>query len=82
MLLVMRISERKLKANFQLCIMKLPTPTLSLKLPFNKFYTTQYYIVRMKVPTRLWEQQSIGSTIYQCVKPLTNVGDIAEPVLQ
>ena len=36
----------------------------------------------MKVPTRLWEQQSIGSTIYQCVKPLTNVGDIAEPVLQ
>lgn len=30
----------------------------------------------------LWEQQNIGSTIYQCVKPLTGVGDIAEPVLQ
>ncbi|HYD61315.1 MAG TPA: AAA family ATPase [Noviherbaspirillum sp.] len=30
----------------------------------------------------LWEQQDIGSTIYQCVKPLTGVGDIADPVLQ
>jgi chromosome partitioning protein len=30
----------------------------------------------------LWEQQNVGSTIYQCVKPLTGVGDIAEPVLQ
>jgi cellulose biosynthesis protein BcsQ len=30
----------------------------------------------------IWDQQNIGSTIYQCVKPLTGVGDIAEPVLQ
>jgi cellulose biosynthesis protein BcsQ len=30
----------------------------------------------------LWEQQDIGSTIFQCVKPLTGVGDIAEPILQ
>lgn len=30
----------------------------------------------------LWENQSIGSTIYQCVKPLTGVGDIADPVLK
>ena len=30
----------------------------------------------------LWEQKNSGSTIYQCVKPLTGVGDIAEPVLQ
>ena len=30
----------------------------------------------------LWEQKNIGSTIYQCVKPLTGVGDIAEPILQ
>lgn len=30
----------------------------------------------------LWEQQDVGSTVYQCVKPLTGVGDIAEPVLQ
>lgn len=30
----------------------------------------------------IWNQQNIGSTIYQCVKPLTGVGDIAEPILQ
>lgn len=30
----------------------------------------------------LWEQKNVGATIYQCVKPLTGVGDIAEPVLQ
>jgi len=30
----------------------------------------------------IWDHQNIGSTIYQCVKPLTGVGDIAEPVLQ
>lgn len=30
----------------------------------------------------IWNQQDLGSTIYQCVKPLTGVGDIAEPVLQ
>lgn len=31
---------------------------------------------------KIWNQQDLGSTIYQCVKPLTGVGDIAEPVLQ
>jgi len=31
---------------------------------------------------RLWEEKASGSTIYQCVKPLTDVGDIVEPVLQ
>ncbi|MFA7240259.1 MAG: AAA family ATPase [Sulfuricellaceae bacterium] len=30
----------------------------------------------------IWNLQNIGSTIYQCVKPLTGVGDIAEPLLQ
>lgn len=30
----------------------------------------------------IWGSPSHGSTIYQCVKPLTGVGDIAEPVLQ
>lgn len=30
----------------------------------------------------LWDQHNVGSTIYQCVKPLTSVGDIAEPILQ
>ncbi len=30
----------------------------------------------------IWSQKNIGSTLYQCVKPLTGVGDIAEPVLQ
>lgn len=30
----------------------------------------------------IWNKQGLGSTIYQCVKPLTGVGDIAEPVLQ
>ncbi len=31
---------------------------------------------------KIWGQQDTGSTIYQCVKPLAEVGDIAEPVLQ
>lgn len=31
---------------------------------------------------RLWNEKASGSTIYQCVKPLTSVGDIVEPVLQ
>lgn len=30
----------------------------------------------------LWGQENNGSTIYQCIKPLMGVGDIAEPVLQ
>ncbi|MDQ1814152.1 AAA family ATPase [Massilia sp. CCM 9210] len=30
----------------------------------------------------LWEKQYAGSTIYQCVKALTDEGDIAEPILQ
>ncbi|CAK0764076.1 Chromosome partitioning protein [Gammaproteobacteria bacterium] len=30
----------------------------------------------------IWNQQDLGSTIYHCVKPLTAVGDIAEPVMQ
>lgn len=30
----------------------------------------------------IWNQQNVGSTIYQCVKPLTGVGDIVQPVLQ
>ncbi len=31
---------------------------------------------------RLWNDGMDGSTVYQCVKPLTGVGDIVEPVLQ
>lgn len=30
----------------------------------------------------IWNQQDLGSTIYQCVKPLTGVGDITAPILQ
>lgn len=30
----------------------------------------------------LWEKQSVGSTVFHCVKPLTSVGDIVEPQLQ
>ena len=30
----------------------------------------------------IWNNKTQGSTIYQCVKPLTSVGDIADPVLQ
>ncbi|MBK8454544.1 MAG: AAA family ATPase [Thiofilum sp.] len=30
----------------------------------------------------LWNNSTSGSTIYQCVKPLVGVGDIAEPILQ
>lgn len=30
----------------------------------------------------IWDSQNDGSTIYQCVKPLTDVGDIAEPILK
>jgi len=29
----------------------------------------------------IWSQQDIGSTIHQCVRPLADVGDIAEPML-
>lgn len=31
---------------------------------------------------KLWNKQRSGHTIYQCVKPLTDVGDIIEPKLQ
>ncbi len=31
---------------------------------------------------QLWDEQEFGSTIYHCVRPLTGVGDIVEPVLQ
>jgi len=31
---------------------------------------------------RIWESKDPGTTIYQCVKPLNGVGDIAEPRLQ
>jgi len=31
---------------------------------------------------KLWDGQASGSTVYQCVKPLTGVGDIVEPTLQ
>ncbi len=31
---------------------------------------------------KIWDKQEIGSTIFQCVKPLTGVGDIADPTLQ
>lgn len=31
---------------------------------------------------KLWENPLIGTTIFQCIKPLTGVGDIAEPILQ
>lgn len=30
----------------------------------------------------IWGKQDQGSTIYQCVKPLTGVGDLVKPVLQ
>ncbi|HBP5995060.1 ParA family protein [Pseudomonas aeruginosa] len=30
----------------------------------------------------LWETQNPGTTIYQCIKPLTSIGDIVEPELQ
>ena len=30
----------------------------------------------------LWEGKSTGSTIFQCVKPLTGIGDVTEPKLQ
>ncbi|MBU0995069.1 MAG: ParA family protein [Proteobacteria bacterium] len=30
----------------------------------------------------IWDNQSSGSTIFHCIKPLTGVGDIVEPVLQ
>ncbi len=30
----------------------------------------------------IWNQQEPGSTIFRCVKPLSGVGDIAEPMLQ
>jgi len=31
---------------------------------------------------RIWDTESKNATIYQCVKPLTGVGDIVEPKLQ
>ena len=31
---------------------------------------------------QIWDDQTQGSTIYQCVKPLADVGDIVEPRLQ
>lgn len=31
---------------------------------------------------QIWNGSTVGSTIYQCVKPLTGVGDIVEPVLK
>ncbi|MCY4171382.1 MAG: ParA family protein [Bacteroidetes bacterium] len=30
----------------------------------------------------IWDQQDIGSTIYNCVNPLAGIGDIKEPVLK
>ncbi len=30
----------------------------------------------------IWDSQEKGSTIYQCVRPLTGVGDLAEPILR
>lgn len=30
----------------------------------------------------LWEQQHSGATIFQCIRPLTEVDDIMEPILQ
>jgi chromosome partitioning protein len=30
----------------------------------------------------LWEKKEPGSTIYECIKPLTAVGDILEPILK
>lgn len=30
----------------------------------------------------IWNTSQPGSTIYQCVKPLTGVGDIAKPILK
>ena len=30
----------------------------------------------------IWNQQNSGSTIYQCVRPLMDVSDIAKPILQ
>ncbi|MCI5145388.1 MAG: ParA family protein, partial [Candidatus Electrothrix sp. AR3] len=30
----------------------------------------------------IWEKGQLGSTIYQCVKPIIAVGDLEEPILQ
>lgn len=30
----------------------------------------------------IWDSKQKGATVYRCVKPLTGVGDIAEPILQ
>lgn len=30
----------------------------------------------------IWNNQERGSTIYQCIKPLADIGDIVEPILQ
>ncbi len=42
---------------------------------------TAAFLDEDKIET-IWEQQGQGTTIYQCVKPLTGVGDILEPILQ
>jgi len=31
---------------------------------------------------RIWNEQNLGTTVYNCVKPLTGVGDILEPSLK
>jgi len=41
---------------------------------------TAAFLNEDKIET-IWNQKDVGSTIYQCIKPLTDVGDIAEPVL-
>jgi cellulose biosynthesis protein BcsQ len=42
---------------------------------------TAAFLDEDKIET-IWNRQDMRSTIYQCVKPLTGVGDIAEPILQ
>lgn len=42
---------------------------------------TAAFLNEEKIET-LWEEQLSGSTIYQCVEPLTGTGDISEPVLR
>jgi len=42
---------------------------------------TTAFLIEEKIE-EIWNSQITGSTIYQCVKPLTGVGDIAEPIMQ
>lgn len=42
---------------------------------------TAAFLDEEKIET-IWDQKGLGSTIYQCVRPLTGVGDIVEPILQ